>query len=309
MSGASSRVVRTVHSLGAGALFGAGLLISGMYDPAKVRAFLDITGNWDPSLAFVMAGAIGVTAPAFLLARARRNQGRAAWAGEPLPGNPPRRIDARLVLGSLLFGVGWGCPASVPARHCCRSALAPPQRSASSQAMIVGATVHGLLTDQHPAPGLIEGTTRHLDIWLEPRCYQRRPCDVHLPTSYTRHSTLHLSRRLPMTDLFLPLQLGPLRLRNRIFMAPLTRGRATRDAVPTPLMVEYYRQRAGAGLIITEATGISRQGLGWPWAPGLWNQAQVEGWKPVTAAVHGRWWPHLRTALAHGPRGASICRR
>ena len=51
-------------------------------------------------------------------------------------------------------------------------------------------------------------------------------------------------------------------------------------------MVEYYRQRASAGLIITEATGISRQGLGWPWAPGLWSEAQVEGWKPVTAAVH-----------------------
>jgi 2,4-dienoyl-CoA reductase-like NADH-dependent reductase (Old Yellow Enzyme family) len=69
-------------------------------------------------------------------------------------------------------------------------------------------------------------------------------------------------------------------------MAPLTRGRASREAVPTPLMVEYYRQRASAGLIITEATGISRQGLGWPWAPGLWNEAQVAGWKPVTAAVH-----------------------
>ncbi|MEO8307853.1 MAG: alkene reductase [Pseudomonadota bacterium] len=89
-----------------------------------------------------------------------------------------------------------------------------------------------------------------------------------------------------MTDLFSPLRLGPLTLPNRIIMAPLTRGRATRQAVPTPLMVEYYRQRAGAGLIITEATGISRRGLGWPWAPGLWNQAQLEGWMPVTAAVH-----------------------
>ena len=89
-----------------------------------------------------------------------------------------------------------------------------------------------------------------------------------------------------MIDLFSPLQLGALTLPNRIFMAPLTRGRATREAVPTPLMVEYYQQRASAGLIFTEATGISRQGLGWPWAPGLWNQAQVEGWKQVTAAVH-----------------------
>lgn len=71
------------------------------------------------------------------------------------------------------------------------------------------------------------------------------------------------------TDLFTPLDLGRLRLPNRVFMAPLTRGRATREHVPTPLMAEYYRQRASAGLIISEATGISRQGLGWPYAPGL----------------------------------------
>jgi hypothetical protein len=56
--------------------------------------------------------------------------------------------------------------------------------------------------------------------------------------------------------------------------------------VPTELMVEYYRQRAGAGVIISEGTGVSRQGLGWPAAPGLWTQAQVEAWKPVTDAVH-----------------------
>ncbi len=91
-----------------------------------------------------------------------------------------------------------------------------------------------------------------------------------------------------MTDSFTPLKLGSLTLPNRIFMAPLTRGRATREAVPTPLMVEYYAQRAGAGLIITEATGISRIGLGWPYAPGLWNAAQVDGWKAVTEAVHAR---------------------
>jgi 2,4-dienoyl-CoA reductase-like NADH-dependent reductase (Old Yellow Enzyme family) len=89
-----------------------------------------------------------------------------------------------------------------------------------------------------------------------------------------------------MTSLFAPLQLGELTLPNRIFMAPLTRGRATRDAVPTAIMAEYYAQRASAGLIISEATGISREGLGWPYAPGLWTPEQVEGWKPVTEAVH-----------------------
>ena len=69
-------------------------------------------------------------------------------------------------------------------------------------------------------------------------------------------------------------------------MAPLTRGRATKGAVPTELMIEYYTQRASAGVIITEATGISREGLGWPFAPGLWSDEQVEAWKPVTASVH-----------------------
>ena len=69
-------------------------------------------------------------------------------------------------------------------------------------------------------------------------------------------------------------------------MAPLTRGRADREGVHGPLAIDYYRQRAVAGLIISEAAGISREGLGWPYAPGLWTDAQVEGWKPVVAAVH-----------------------
>lgn len=89
-----------------------------------------------------------------------------------------------------------------------------------------------------------------------------------------------------MPDLFDPLTLGAITAPNRVLMAPLTRGRADRDAVPTAIMADYYAQRASAGLIISEATGISRQGLGWPFAPGLWTDAQVEGWKPVTDAVH-----------------------
>ena len=89
-----------------------------------------------------------------------------------------------------------------------------------------------------------------------------------------------------MPSLFDPVRFGAVALPNRFLMAPLTRGRASRDAVPTPIMAEYYAQRASAGLIITEATGISREGLGWPSAPGLWNDDQVEGWKPVTEAVH-----------------------
>ncbi len=89
-----------------------------------------------------------------------------------------------------------------------------------------------------------------------------------------------------MPSLFDPIQLGAIAAPNRILMAPLTRARGTRAHVPTPIMRDYYRQRASAGLIISEATGISREGLGWPYAPGLWNAEQVEAWKPVTAAVH-----------------------
>ena len=89
-----------------------------------------------------------------------------------------------------------------------------------------------------------------------------------------------------MPSLFTPLQLGALELPNRIVMAPLTRARAGREAVPNALMARYYAQRSGAGLIISEATGITREGLGWPNAPGLWNESQVEGWKLVTEAVH-----------------------
>ena len=89
-----------------------------------------------------------------------------------------------------------------------------------------------------------------------------------------------------MPSLFDPIQFGALHAPNRVLMAPLTRGRSTREHVPTPLMAEYYAQRASAGLIISEATGITRQGLGWPYAPGIWNQAQVDAWRPITDAVH-----------------------
>ncbi len=89
-----------------------------------------------------------------------------------------------------------------------------------------------------------------------------------------------------MPSLFDPIRLGAIQAPNRILMAPLTRGRATRAYVPTPIMIEYYTQRAAAGLIITEATGISQEGLGWPYAPGIWSDEQVAAWIPVIDAVH-----------------------
>src|SRR6476659_4723212 len=89
-----------------------------------------------------------------------------------------------------------------------------------------------------------------------------------------------------MATLFDPIKLGAVAAANRILMAPLTRGRSSREPVPSALRTTYYSQRATAGLIITEATGISREGLGWPYAPGIWSDEQVEAWKPVVKAIH-----------------------
>ena len=88
-----------------------------------------------------------------------------------------------------------------------------------------------------------------------------------------------------MTHLFDPVQAGSLQLANRIVMAPLTRNRAP-GALPTPLMVTYYTQRASAGLIVTEATAISHQGQGYVDVPGIWSDEQVSAWKAVTDSVH-----------------------
>lgn len=90
-----------------------------------------------------------------------------------------------------------------------------------------------------------------------------------------------------MLSLFDPVQAGSLKLPNRIVMAPLTRNRAP-NAIPTPLMAEYYAQRASAGLLITEATPVSHQGQGYADVPGLYGAEQLEGWKRVTEAVHAK---------------------
>jgi 2,4-dienoyl-CoA reductase-like NADH-dependent reductase (Old Yellow Enzyme family) len=89
-----------------------------------------------------------------------------------------------------------------------------------------------------------------------------------------------------MPSLFDPIQVGDLRLPNRIFMAPLTRLRGTPDHIATPIIGEYYAQRASAGLIISEGIPIDPMGVGYANVPGLWSAEQVEAWKPITARVH-----------------------
>jgi 2,4-dienoyl-CoA reductase-like NADH-dependent reductase (Old Yellow Enzyme family) len=89
-----------------------------------------------------------------------------------------------------------------------------------------------------------------------------------------------------MPTLLDPLVVGDWRLPNRVVLAPLTRTRASEGRVPNALMAEYYRQRAGAGLMLTEATSVTPMGVGYPDTPGIWSNEQVEGWKQATRAVH-----------------------
>lgn len=91
-----------------------------------------------------------------------------------------------------------------------------------------------------------------------------------------------------MSDLFSPVKLGAIALKNRMVMAPLTRNRSSNDGVPNDLNVTYYAQRASAGLIITKATPISAMAHGYPLLPGIYTDAQVAGWKKVTQAVHAK---------------------
>jgi 2,4-dienoyl-CoA reductase-like NADH-dependent reductase (Old Yellow Enzyme family) len=89
-----------------------------------------------------------------------------------------------------------------------------------------------------------------------------------------------------MPNLLDPMQLGDLHLPNRVLMAPLTRLRGTPDHIPTPIMAEYYTQRASAGLIISEGIPIDPLGVGYANVPGLWSVEQTEAWKPITTAIH-----------------------
>lgn len=89
-----------------------------------------------------------------------------------------------------------------------------------------------------------------------------------------------------MNRLFESLNIGGITTKNRIFLAPLTRSRANADGTHRPLAATYYSQRASAGLLISEAIAVSKQGSGYVNIPGLWNEAQVESWRPITTAVH-----------------------
>src|SRR5580698_10374559 len=107
------------------------------------------------------------------------------------------------------------------------------------------------------------------------------------------------------THLLSPFDLYGLHLKNRVVMAPLTRSRAGEERIPNALMAEYYAQRASVGLIISEATTISQQANGWLHTPGVYNDAQVEGWKLATSAVHKKGTPMFLQLWHTGRAGHS----
>ncbi len=117
-----------------GLLFGLGLILSGMTDPGKVLGFLDLAGLWDPSLAFVMGGAIAVGALAFAVARKRTR----SFLGGAMQVPTARDIDKRLVLGSLLFGVGWGLAGFCPGPAIVSAAAGQPKAMVFIAAMLAG---------------------------------------------------------------------------------------------------------------------------------------------------------------------------
>ncbi|MGN6529951.1 MAG: DUF6691 family protein [Burkholderiaceae bacterium] len=133
--------MQALASLLVGLVFGLGLILSGMSDPAKVLGFLDIAGSGDPSLAFVMGGAIAVGLPAFALARGRASP----VLGGTLHLPATRRIDRRLVLGSLAFGVGWGIAGFCPGPALVALGMGLPKAAVFVLAMLAGMGLYELL--------------------------------------------------------------------------------------------------------------------------------------------------------------------
>ena len=137
-------------ALFAGLVFGLGLIVSGMTDPSKVIGFLDLAGAWDPSLALVMGGAIGVGLMAFRFARTRSQ----ALLGGPMQLPSARQIDRRLVLGGLTFGVGWGLAGFCPGPALASLATGGSKPLIFTAAMLVGMVIFEVMErGALPQPG------------------------------------------------------------------------------------------------------------------------------------------------------------
>jgi hypothetical protein len=135
-------------SLVAGLLFGLGLIVSQMVDPAKVQAFLDIAGHWDPSLALVMGGAVVVGLAGFLLAGQRST----SLLGEPMRLPETRRIDTPLVVGSAVFGAGWGLVGYCPGPAIAALGMGEPKAVLFVFAMVAGMGIYEALERRRLVP-------------------------------------------------------------------------------------------------------------------------------------------------------------
>ena len=131
-----------------GLLFGLGLTVSGMVNPAKVLGFLDVTGNWDPSLAFVMAAAIPVAALGFAVGRRRK----APLYAIAFAGPTKSRVDARLVVGSMIFGIGWGLAGFCPGPALASSAFGGWRVLVFVVAMLAGMAAFRMFVRSVPTP-------------------------------------------------------------------------------------------------------------------------------------------------------------
>lgn len=129
-----------LSALGAGLLFGLGLIVSRMANPEKVLGFLDLGGRWDPSLAFVMAGAIAIGAVAFAIARRRS----ASLLGAPLSWPTATRVDRPLIVGSALFGIGWGLAGFCPGPALVTASSGQAKAALFVIAMLGGMALHAL---------------------------------------------------------------------------------------------------------------------------------------------------------------------
>ena len=146
-------MAKTASAFAVGLLFGLGLLVSGMANPAKVLAFLDVAGRWDPSLAFVMAGAVAISATGYLVARRR---------GRPLLASrleiPTRRnLDPRLIAGAAVFGLGWGLAGLCPGPALTLLTVAPARAVTFVVAMVAGMLLFRLMPSAAAKPAAIEG--------------------------------------------------------------------------------------------------------------------------------------------------------
>lgn len=141
--------MQRLMSFVAGLVFGLGLIVAGMVDPAKVLAFLDLAGRWDPSLALVIAGAVGVAAIGFAVARRRT----VSLLGLPIRMPMQSRIDPKLVIGSLLFGAGWGLAGFCPGPALVALGAGQWKAAVFVLAMLAGMGIHALLVRRASSPG------------------------------------------------------------------------------------------------------------------------------------------------------------